>query len=63
MIRGAVAEYGTGQTAKARCARDSGELECLLQDREYQDQGHRDVQPWTGSSLASLHARCCQATR
>lgn len=55
MIRDAVAEYETGQTPEARCARDADKLECLLQAREYQDQGHENLQPWIDTSIASLH--------
>jgi putative hydrolase of HD superfamily len=55
MIRGAVAEYENGETPEARCARDADKLECLLQAREYQDQGHQNLQPWIDSSIASLH--------
>jgi putative hydrolase of HD superfamily len=55
MIRAAVSEYETGETAEARCARDADKLECLLQAREYQDQGHQNLQPWIDSSIASLH--------
>jgi putative hydrolase of HD superfamily len=54
MIRDAVAEYEAGQTPEARCARDADKLECLLQAREYADQGHQNLQPWIDSSLASL---------
>jgi putative hydrolase of HD superfamily len=54
MIHGAVMEYEAGETPEARCARDADKLECLLQAREYQDQGHSNVQPWIGSSIASL---------
>jgi putative hydrolase of HD superfamily len=54
MIRGAVAEYEAGQTPEARAARDADKLECLLQAREYADQGHQNLQPWIDSSLASL---------
>lgn len=39
VIRGAVAEYEAGETPEARCARDADKLECLLQAREYEDQG------------------------
>jgi putative hydrolases of HD superfamily len=55
VIRAAVAEYEASETLEARCARDADKLECLLQAREYEDQGHRNVQPWIDSSLASLH--------
>lgn len=51
-----VAEYEAGHTPEARCARDADKLECLLQAREYADQGHQNLQPWIDSSLASLRA-------
>jgi putative hydrolases of HD superfamily len=53
-IRRAVAEYEAAKTPEARCARDADKLECLLQAREYEEQGHRNVQSWIDSSLASL---------
>jgi putative hydrolase of HD superfamily len=54
MIAAAVAEYESAETQEARCARDADKLECLLQAREYQEQGHANVQPWIDSSLAAL---------
>jgi putative hydrolase of HD superfamily len=54
MISTAVAEYEAAETPEARCARDADKLECLLQAREYQEQGHTNVQPWIDSSLAAL---------
>jgi putative hydrolase of HD superfamily len=54
MISAAVAEYQAAETHEARCARDADKLECLLQAREYQEQGHANVQPWIDSSLAAL---------
>ena len=54
MITAAVAEYEAAGTREARCARDADKLDCLLQAREYQEQGHRNVQPWIDSSLAAL---------
>ena len=54
MISAAVAEYEAAQTLEARCARDADKLDCLLQAREYADQGHANVQPWIHSSLAAL---------
>ena len=57
MISAAVAEYETAETPEARCARDADKLECLLQAREYQEQGHANVQPWIDSSLAALTTR------
>jgi putative hydrolase of HD superfamily len=54
VISDAVGEYEAAETLEARCARDADKLECLLQAREYEDQGHRNIQPWIDSSLASL---------
>jgi len=54
MISAAVAEYEAAETHEARCARDADKLECMLQAREYQEQGHANVQPWIDSSLAAL---------
>jgi putative hydrolases of HD superfamily len=52
MISAAVAEYEAGETLEARCARDADKLDCLLQAREYQEQGHANVQPWIDTSVA-----------
>lgn len=60
MIRAAVSEYEAGETAEAQCARDADKLECLLQAREYEDQGHRNVQPWIDSSIASLQTHAAK---
>jgi putative hydrolase of HD superfamily len=54
MISAAVAEYEAARTPEARCARDADKLDCLLQAREYQEQGHANIQPWIHSSLAAL---------
>jgi putative hydrolases of HD superfamily len=54
VITAAISEYEAGETPEAICARDADKLECLLQAREYQDQGHQNLQPWIDSSLASL---------
>lgn len=54
MIGEAVAEYEAGDTAEATCARDADKLECLLQAREYQDQGHTNVRAWIDTSIAGL---------
>src|SRR5581483_8955794 len=32
--------YEAGETIEARCARDADKLDCLLQAREYEEQGH-----------------------
>jgi putative hydrolase of HD superfamily len=54
MISAVVAEYEVGETLEARCARDADKLDCLLQAREYQEQGHANVQPWIDTSVAAL---------
>jgi len=54
MISAAVAEYEAAGTREARCARDADKLDCLLQAREYQEQGHGNVKAWIDSSLAAL---------
>jgi putative hydrolase of HD superfamily len=61
MIAGAVAEYENGETAEARCARDADKLECLLQAREYEEQGHANVQPWIDTSIDSLQTATAKA--
>ncbi len=60
LIRDAVQEYEAGQTPEARCARDADKLEMLLQAREYEAQGHRDVQPWIHSSLSRLRTEAAR---
>jgi putative hydrolase of HD superfamily len=54
IISAAVGEYEAGNTLEARCARDADKLDCLLQAREYQEQGHANVQPWIDTSVAAL---------
>jgi putative hydrolase of HD superfamily len=61
MINSAVAEYESAETLDARCARDADKLECLLQAREYQEQGHANVQPWIDSSINSLSTSSAKA--
>ena len=54
MISAAVAEYEAGETLQSRCARDADMLDCLLQAREYQEQGHASMQSWIDTSVAAL---------
>ena len=54
MITAAVAEYEAGHTDEARCAHDADKIDCLLQAREYEDQGHTNLQPWIDTSVAGL---------
>jgi putative hydrolases of HD superfamily len=60
MISAAVGEYEASQTLEARCARDADKLDCLLQAREYQEQGHANVQPWIDTSIAVLATSSAQ---
>ncbi len=55
------AEYERAETLEARCARDADKLECLLQAREYEEQGHANVQPWIDSSINSLNTSSAKA--
>jgi putative hydrolase of HD superfamily len=50
----AVREHEGTATAESACARDADKLECLLQAREYQRQGHREVQAWIDNMAAAV---------
>jgi putative hydrolase of HD superfamily len=54
MIRGAVDEYESRQTAEALCAKDADQLEMLLQAVEYRDIGVQRVDGWIDSARNSL---------
>jgi putative hydrolase of HD superfamily len=53
-VRELVEEYEARQSLEARLAKDADKLECLIQAREYQAQGHQDVPPWIETSAAAL---------
>ena len=53
-VRELVEEYEARQSLEARLAKDADKLECLIQAREYQAQGHEDVPPWIETSAAAL---------
>jgi putative hydrolase of HD superfamily len=55
-VRELVEEYEARQSLEARLAKDSDKLECLIQAREYQAQGHEDVPPWIETSAAALQS-------
>lgn len=57
-ILGIVREGEDRATLEAACARDADKLECLLQAREYQRQGHAEVQQWIDNMAAAV----CTAT-
>jgi putative hydrolase of HD superfamily len=56
-VRELVDEYEDRENLEARLARDADKLECLIQAREYQAQGHEDVPPWIETSAAALQSR------
>jgi putative hydrolase of HD superfamily len=51
-----VDEYEGRRSVEARLAKDADKLECLIQAREYQAQGHQDVPPWIETSAAALQS-------
>jgi 5'-deoxynucleotidase YfbR-like HD superfamily hydrolase len=55
-VRELVEEYEARQSLEARLAKDADKLECLIQAREYQAQGHGDVPPWIETSAAALQS-------
>jgi putative hydrolase of HD superfamily len=54
-VRALVDDYEGQGSAEARLARDADRLECLIQAREYQANGH-DVQPWVDTAAADLRS-------
>jgi putative hydrolase of HD superfamily len=55
-VRELVEEYEARQSLEAQLAKDAYKLECLIQAREYQAQGHEDVPPWIETSAAALQS-------
>lgn len=53
-IRDLVEEYEARESQEAILARDADKLECLVQAREYEAQGYKDVPPWIETSAAAL---------
>lgn len=60
MIRRAVDEYESRQTAEALCAKDADKLEMLLQAVEYRDIGIRRVDGWIESARKDLTTETAQ---
>jgi putative hydrolases of HD superfamily len=56
-VRQVVEEYEARETPEAQLAKDADKLECLIQAREYQAQGHEDVPPWIETSAAALWSK------
>jgi len=55
-IVGLIEEYRGQQSQEARLAKDADRLECLLQAREYEEQGYRKAQEWTVNNAAKLQS-------
>jgi 5'-deoxynucleotidase YfbR-like HD superfamily hydrolase len=55
-VRELVQKYEVRESAEARLAKDADKLECPIQAREYQAQGHEDVPPWIETSAAALQS-------
>ena len=60
LIRSAVDEYETRQTAEALCAKDADKLEMLLQAVEYRDIGVQRVDGWIDSARRGLKTQTGQ---
>jgi len=58
-LRGLLAELREKTTLEARLVKDADRLECLLQAREYAQQGHA-VEEWIGSSLDELETEAAK---
>lgn len=56
-VRQVVEEFESRDTLEAQLAKDADKLECLIQAREYQAQGHQDVPPWIETSAAALGSK------
>jgi putative hydrolase of HD superfamily len=54
LFTGAVEEFEAGRSAEAQAARDADKLECLIQAREYEVAGYRDVPAWIETALPEL---------
>jgi putative hydrolase of HD superfamily len=55
-IVGLLDEYQAQQSHEARLAKDADRLECLMQAREYEEQGYRKAQEWTVNNAAKLQS-------
>jgi 5'-deoxynucleotidase YfbR-like HD superfamily hydrolase len=58
-VRALVDDYEGQESVEARLARDADKLECLIQAREYQANGH-DVQPWVETAAAALRSEAAR---
>jgi putative hydrolases of HD superfamily len=55
-VRDLVDEYEARESLEARLAKDADRLECLIQAREYQAQGHEEMLAWIETSAAALQS-------
>lgn len=53
--------FEAGDSREAMLARDADQLECLLQAREYQAQGYKDVDDWIQGCHAALRSKSAKA--
>jgi putative hydrolase of HD superfamily len=60
-LLGIVRQAQDDGSPEAACARDADKLECLLQAREYQRQGHADVQQWIDNNGAAVRTETGKA--
>lgn len=58
---GVIRQAEDATTPEAVCARDADKLECLLQAREYQRQGHAEVQTWIDNMAAAVRTETGRA--
>lgn len=59
-ITSAIAEFESGETSEACCAKDADKLECLIQAVEYRHTG-AEVQEWIASSTDALKTESARA--
>jgi putative hydrolases of HD superfamily len=55
-VQDLVDEYEARESPEGRLAKDADKLECLIQAREYQAQGHQDLSAWIETSAAALQS-------
>ena len=55
-VQDLIGEYEDQESLEAQLARDADKLDCLLQAREYQAQGHVDAESWATSSAEAVRS-------
>lgn len=56
-----VNDYVAQESREAMLAKDADRLECIVQAREYQLQGYKNVDPWIASNLAKLKSAAARS--